>query len=555
MTTDLLSSVDISKLNDTSATDTEACDEQVIRSIDKITGIAFKRPLMICLPFELLGIIFLEYAQQFSLWTTRVPPWVAVSYVCRHWRNAALGCASLWARLFFVSPEWMDELLVRSKAAPLFIHVDFARLSESNSGPIRSFKKALGCMGRVQELWVDCSEYSMADMIQTGLTAAAPLLQSLRLSLPTSERGFVITKNTLPGAMPGLREVHLEPCHMYWASPIFDRLTMLSLNYVLNDTMECWDGLLLILSQSPCLRGLRLENIPTDFDDSFMITQNVAKVSLPHLEKLTLTDPIPWVAALLNQLEFPRSTLVQLGFDLYDSEEISLLIPFITDKFGSRLSHPTASIGPPLRSLDFRHDGRGNWAFEFGTTNYANIYRTSTAQRGEDLDSRCSLRIEFTRTNFDVFLIGIAPLFDALPVEHLNIITMHSELEGNFDSLWTDTFWDAPELEVIEIGRGCANMLIHVLQPCFGVIFAPTLTDIAFRTIPFDHDTCEDEESHEYGIGCLMCLRSALAGRAEAGVMLQRLHLDRCTGIRREDIAELSKVVGRLEWTPPKETK
>ena len=547
MATDLFGVVDTPKSNDASVTNTEACG-----GIDKTTAMALRRPSPNRLPFELLAIIFLEYAQLLPLWTTRVPLWVAVSYVCRHWRNAALGCASLWARLFFVSLEWMDELLVRSKAAPLFIYVNFCHVRGSGSGPIRSFKKALGCIGRVQELWVDCSEYSMIDMIYTGLTVAAPLLRSFRLTWPTCERGFVMTKDTLPGAMPGLREVHLEPCDVYWASPIFNGLTKLSLNFVLNDVMECWDGLLLILGQSPCLRGLCLKNIPAYFDGSLIITQNTAKVSLPYLEELTLSNPTPWMAALLARLEFPRSTSVQLGCDFYVPDEIPLLIPFITDKFGSRLSQSTASIKPVLRSLDFRHDNDGDWTFEYGTTNYASTYGKNTAPRGEDLDSRYSLRIEFPQSNFFGFLIGITPLFDALSMEHLNIITMHSELEGGFYSLWTDTFRDSPELEVIEIGRGCANMLVHGLQPRDGVIFAPTLTDLAFKTIFFDHGTCRGEESHVHGIGCLMCLRSALASRAEAGVMLQRLYLDHCTGIRKEDITELSKVVGRVEWTPTK---
>ena len=152
----------------------------------------------------------------------------------------------------------------------------------------------------------------------------------------------------VPGAMPGLREVHLEPCYVYWASPIFNRLTKLSLNFVLNDVMECWNGLLLILSQSPCLRGLCLKNIPAYFDGELIITQKMAKVSLPYLEELTLSNPTPWMVALLAQLEFPRSTFIQLGCDFYDPNKIPLLIPFITDKFGSRLSQSTASIEPAL---------------------------------------------------------------------------------------------------------------------------------------------------------------------------------------------------------------
>ena len=69
-----------------------------------------ERSISFRLPPELLEAIFLEHAQYYRD-STHVPRWVAVSYVCRYWRNVALGCAHLWAYPFFVSPEWMDEQL------------------------------------------------------------------------------------------------------------------------------------------------------------------------------------------------------------------------------------------------------------------------------------------------------------------------------------------------------------------------------------------------------------------------------------------------------------
>jgi hypothetical protein len=45
--------------------------------------------------------------------------WVNVSYVCRHWRNVALNCATLWTYLFVMSPRWTEELLARSKAGTI----------------------------------------------------------------------------------------------------------------------------------------------------------------------------------------------------------------------------------------------------------------------------------------------------------------------------------------------------------------------------------------------------------------------------------------------------
>ncbi|KAL4081217.1 hypothetical protein J3A83DRAFT_4083402, partial [Scleroderma citrinum] len=78
-----------------------------------------------CPPPELLATIFLEYTQQWhqerSLYTLKIPGWIRVSYVCCHWRNVALDYADLWKHLFFVSSEWLDELLSRSRTRPLIV--------------------------------------------------------------------------------------------------------------------------------------------------------------------------------------------------------------------------------------------------------------------------------------------------------------------------------------------------------------------------------------------------------------------------------------------------
>ena len=82
-----------------------------VDGIEKMAGVApplsLKCPFYCCLPPELLAAIFLEYARYSDsfVYSTRVSPWVTVSYVCRYWRDVALQCANLWARLFFVSSE------------------------------------------------------------------------------------------------------------------------------------------------------------------------------------------------------------------------------------------------------------------------------------------------------------------------------------------------------------------------------------------------------------------------------------------------------------------
>ena len=170
----------------------------------------------------------------------------------------------------------------------------------------------------------------------------------------------------------------------------------------------------------------------------------------------------------------------------------------------------------------------------------------------QDLESWFPLQIVLTQMEMDEAIpLGEAiTLLRALPVTHLNAIILHNDPEGTFNDRnpWMEVFWDAPELQIIEVGYGCGNMLIHALQPCDGVIFASTLTNIQFKGIEFNRCKCRAGESHDHRTGCFQCLCNALARRVEAGIVLQRLCLDNCPGILAQDITKLSKIVGRVEW-------
>ena len=301
---------------------------------------SFERSIAFRLPPELLAAIFLECAQSYRddfAYETEVPRWVAVSYVCQYWRSVALDCARLWAYPFFVSPEWIDEQLGRSKTVPLIVHI-YDSWTLHDSGFLRSLEKLLDNANHIQDLWIEWPSHNMVDVINTRLNAAAPLLQSLYLSAMycTSHCHFIIPEDTFPGAT-SLQKVHLEMCDVDWSSRIFNGLTELTLRCTLNYSRENWEGVLHILRQSPRLQRLCLSGVlPSDSISAPSVDSvNVANpISLLHLEELTLSDPITWVILLLVQLELPRSTTVRLDCIFDDSHDISTLLSRIPDRFG-----------------------------------------------------------------------------------------------------------------------------------------------------------------------------------------------------------------------------
>ncbi|KAG1907843.1 uncharacterized protein F5891DRAFT_1180865 [Suillus fuscotomentosus] len=75
------------------------------------------------IPPEILGAIFVHHAQQMrSLYSPDTPAflsWLIVGHICRHWREVALGTPELWATPFLNSSQATEEMLLRSKMAPL----------------------------------------------------------------------------------------------------------------------------------------------------------------------------------------------------------------------------------------------------------------------------------------------------------------------------------------------------------------------------------------------------------------------------------------------------
>ncbi|KAF9492186.1 hypothetical protein BDN71DRAFT_1397071, partial [Pleurotus eryngii] len=47
--------------------------------------------------------------------------WIAVTHVCRTWRNIALDDPLLWSDITVVPTNWIPEAFARSKAAPLHL--------------------------------------------------------------------------------------------------------------------------------------------------------------------------------------------------------------------------------------------------------------------------------------------------------------------------------------------------------------------------------------------------------------------------------------------------
>ena len=110
-----------------------AIDEEIINSALSNLDIQGDSVCFISrLPRETLEAIFIRgacdyWSEDEGLVVSTPPSWVNVSYVCSHWRDVALNCATLWSYLFIMSSRWTEELLSRSKRAPLKLYANLHR--------------------------------------------------------------------------------------------------------------------------------------------------------------------------------------------------------------------------------------------------------------------------------------------------------------------------------------------------------------------------------------------------------------------------------------------
>ena len=169
-----------------------------------------------------------------------------------------------------------------------------------------------------------------------------------------------MNKDTLPGAMSGLRMVHLQSCYVDWSCPMFNGLTELTLRYIDDTLAKYWRGDLRILRQLPYLRQLCLDRIvPLDIGAIFPnSSEQGERISLPHLTELALTGPISWAIALLVHLELPKFIIFYLECHCDDPQDIPRLLALIPDQVGNHL--PMAeSAQTALRYLNLNRDVEG----------------------------------------------------------------------------------------------------------------------------------------------------------------------------------------------------
>ncbi|KAL4255331.1 F-box domain-containing protein [Pleurotus pulmonarius] len=124
--------------------------------------------------------------------------WVAVTHVCRTWRDNALNEPTLWTDFTDIHPKWVREIFTRSKAAPLRLRYGYDDCSHNTLNFV--VDALVKSPERIREL--HAIDYDGSFIGQ--LTRPTPFLESFAIELGA---GVSFPPNFLGGVAPRLRSV------------------------------------------------------------------------------------------------------------------------------------------------------------------------------------------------------------------------------------------------------------------------------------------------------------------------------------------------------------
>ncbi|KAA1475555.1 hypothetical protein DENSPDRAFT_932435 [Dentipellis sp. KUC8613] len=291
---------------ETTAQTRQVIDNKVNRLWNEISSLCTQRNHLLALyklPPELLALIFAELIalQSSTLHCLRrdtiSPGWMAVTHVCRRWREVALQQPTLWTTISAdLGQKWMEEMLARSGSLPLTV---WAHIEDDCD-----VFSLIAQMSRTVHLHVALEGAVEAGSPNTLIMQPAPLLETCSISLLDEEDDeyFDPPHNLFARNAPRLRSLELEVCSVYWSSLAFASLVKLSITVPADNPWSPLsprayrEELLQALSKMPKLENLALDNCLPD-------SKNMEEdgPGMPHNPKTVIEPPLLKILSLTGK--------------------------------------------------------------------------------------------------------------------------------------------------------------------------------------------------------------------------------------------------------------
>lgn len=305
-----------------------------------------------CLPNEILTNIFkfIEEDERLDGYDNEdIPACLAVTHVCRHWRNVALECPTLWRFIRSSSPFWLDIMLERSKETPLIV-------TYASPMPLEDcLEKVLLHLPRIKYLEFRAWSCDVSHIMDLLASQPAPMLETFKFWARAGDRGALLPMGPISapifeGRAPLLRHVKVDYCDRSWSSSVFGGLSSLCV------TGTRLAELLPALRCMPALELLALDSIKSNGTTLF------DEVPLARLKSIYLfATSLLNAVAVLAHLALPVDVKISLRLLSIEGSKTFF------DLFSAIYKHPGGS-GLVLRSLRATNYYARHMAVQFSTS-------------------------------------------------------------------------------------------------------------------------------------------------------------------------------------------
>lgn len=538
-------------------------DDELVALEERMRALRTRRnslSLISSIPPELLSTIFVHHAQQTQLLHNPDNPdilsWIIVGHICRHWREVALGTPELWATPFLNSSQATDEMLTRSKMAPLNLRI-------GRRYRMDSIQKALMHTERLQVVSLlflhgdTAGCHCIMEFINKLSSCSTPKLQSLALEVGDKQTPRIAIPISFPA--PNLRNLQIKHCDLSWASSALTGLTVLDIKKLSPECLPTLAELISALRRMPALHTLALEDaLPTLSPNTASLPRapRAMNVQLFHLKQLRLTAKMLEVANVLTRIESttPEVRLVCRASSENPGQEWDLSLPVISRALESCFKATPAKSCRIPRSLRLFAVGRIH--VQYSTVRNPSSWVGSMSDTCLDqewaVEHPVVLDFDFpTETSTAI----LSDLWRLVPIRTLEALY----IEGFFscwDGFWTDL-----------LGRGAARNLAYIhlrgtpqaLEDLVislrsthslarfigwrahrGPNFSPALSHLVLDNLEFDTSFSSFTRTSD--------LVDVLIDRVNEGRGLDYLAITGCTGVSAHDVRLLREVVADVQW-------
>ncbi|KAG0696799.1 hypothetical protein DFH29DRAFT_1082712 [Suillus ampliporus] len=466
------------------------------------------------LPSELLATIFTHILEEQVFDRCRgihrqgVPTWEIVTHVCRHWRQVALACPTLWTFIDHAPARRLTIMLERSKTAALVVFY--------TSSYLHCIGQVLSQLPRIKVLQLSVSSRDVDRISDCLSSQPAPLLETFKLYV--LERPGIVRpiSDAFQGRAPRLRSVELTNCTFSWTSGIFSGLRTLALRHIGVYTLS---QLLSALRRMPGLEQLILKETSTSSEGAEAFDQ----VPLTHLKSMELDfGNAQFAISLFSHLTLPVDVKITLNQTRLESPQN------FRDLLSVMYKNPDES-GPVIRSL---YISIVNHTFSVALSTVA--FKHGQMWNPRDGDSRLSLRFYcYAPTLLPVIIFDICRM---VPYCHIQSLFVVSTLDLP-ESFWRAGCAELRELASVHLDCHDIGGLIATLQnggTQSSDIVYPLFHALELRDVNFG---CDEPEA----------LRDIVAMRAKHGMGIDKLRLVECWNLR-DDGVQLLKAVTDVDW-------